>query len=202
VCAQYTPLAVDRLISPHERSGVGTIRLQGQDKVLDVSLVESRVQNDSKSFTADVVLDHGQAVRAHLRFCSQADGTWTIHEKLVARADVTLAEVATGLIGILNDRRWIYQRGNRQVRIADQPHTVASCSGQVLRAPDAKHLDVDDALHITSERPLCVRYQAASKPIRGRATDELCLNVIEGERHWQTGQTISEFEVAMRVAAK
>ncbi len=196
IMGQCVPFRLDRIVSPHDRSGVGVIRLAGQEKPLPVALVDARVTNSDDAFTAELEVDHGAgAVRAHLHYCSHPDGRWTMREKLVAMQDVTLEEVATGLVGILNNERWIYESGRRQVRIGDQRTTVTSCAGTVLTGDDIREVDIDGVLHIRSERPLRVRYQAAAKPARSRVTDELTLNHLSGPRSWPAGETISEFEV-------
>jgi len=198
VMAQCMPLQKDRLISPHERSGVGHIRLAGQDKPLDVAMVDIVVQNDGQSFAADLVVTHGRAVRAELGYRSDSDGAWTIAEKLVATGDVTTTEIATGLIGILNDKRWIYQRGERNIDFGDQRRVVPSGSGETFGSDGVLRLGVDAAFFIESRSPLRVRYQAGSKPRRSRITDELYLNYIGGGREWQAGETIAEWEATIR----
>lgn len=198
VIAQCMPIQKDRLISPHNRSGVGHIVLADQNKPLGVSLVESQVDNDEETFSARVVLDHGRdQVRSSLQFRSNADGSWTMSEKLVALADITTTEIATGLIGVLNNQRWIYERGERHIELGDQQHTVLSGSGGVLKAKAIDDVSIDSVLHIHSGKPLSVRYKAATKPHRSRVTDELSLNVIEGRQDWNAGQTISKWEVTV-----
>lgn len=199
VMAQCVPLRKDRLVSPHPASGVGTIRLKAGGKPLPIKVLDVSVDDTADSFSAELVLDHGQAVRSRLHFDSRPDGTWRVRERLAALQDVTTSEIATGLIGVLNDRRWIYQRGERKLSLDGQARTVAACSGELISG-EARRIDIDSALHINSESPLRVRYHAATAPERGRATDELVLNCIEGERHWQAGQTISEYEATIRCA--
>ncbi|HOW72763.1 MAG TPA: hypothetical protein PKY77_19355 [Phycisphaerae bacterium] len=202
VMAQCVPLQTDRLISPHDRSGVGSIRLKGADSALPVSLSDVRVTNSKDAFAVELVVDHGKPgkapIQAHLQFRSASEGTWTMSEKLVAATDCTTAEIATGQIGILNDRRWIDQRGERRVTLGDQSRTVAACSGELLCGDGIRHIDIDSVLRITMDKPADVRYAAASYPEQSRTTDRLCLNVFEGEHSWQAGQTISRFEATVR----
>jgi hypothetical protein len=198
VMAQCMPVQKDRLISPHDRSGVGFVVLKGQNRPLPVRLIESRVENDEKTFSVTLVLDHGNAVRAHLQFRSSADGTFSIAEKLVAAGDITTTNIATGLVGILNNKRWIYERGRREVTIGDERHEIPSCSGKQLQGDGVRQVAIDSVLQITGAGPLRVRYQAGTEPQRSRVTDELYLNAIEGERPWKAGQIISEWEAAIR----
>lgn len=206
VMAQCVPLQVDRLISPHDRSGVGSVLLNGAKSALPISLNNVRVTDGKDAFTVELVVDHGKPgkapIQAHLRFKSEADGTWTMSERLVAVTDCTTAEIATGLIGILNDKRWIDQRGERKVSLGDQSRSIAACSGELLRGDGVRRIEVDSVLRIVSEKPLNARYAAAAKVERSRATDLLSLNLIEGERAWPAGQTISEFEATARCEPK
>jgi hypothetical protein len=197
VMAQCVPMRKDRLISPHLSSTVGTIRLKGDDKPLPVTLVDIQLTETTDAFTAELVIDHGQAVRARLTLESRPDGTLGLREQLTALEDITTAEIATGLIGILNDRRWVYQRGERILTTDDQTHTIPACSGKLIRAK-ARTIDIDSSLHITSQSPLRARYQATTQPTRGRTTDELTLNCIEGDHDWKANQTISTYEATIR----
>lgn len=198
IMAQCVPFRMDRMVSPHDRSGVGYIRIAGEDKPLPVTLVDVGVTHGEDAFAVDVQVDHGEeAIRAHLHYRSHADGRWTMREKLVALRDITTEEVATGLIGILNNDRWVYERGRRQVRLGDHETTVVSRAGTRLTADDAREIAIDSVLRITSDRPLRVRYQAATQPERSRVTDELVLNHLPGPRSWRAGETISEYEVTV-----
>jgi len=198
VMAQCVPYRLDRIVSPHPRSGIGHIRLKGQTNTLPVKTHSVDVRNDAVSFVAELELDHGDnQVRAFLTYRSNAGGTWTMREKLVALADVTTTEIATGLAGILNNRGWIHERGERRVAINGQATVVTSCDGQVIEHDAATDIGIDSVLRISSPAPLHVRYIGAAKPDRARVTDELYLNYLEGERAWRAGDVISDFEVVM-----
>jgi len=200
VMAHSVAMRKDRLVSPHERSGVGFVQLKGHDAPLPVTLADVRVDHDDRTFAVDLVVHHGDSVEARLRYRSRADGTWQMAEKLVALREVTTSRIATGLIGVLNDRNWIYQRGERRVRIGDQRAVVPSCAGVRLRADGVGEVAVDEVLHVRSDQGLLVGYVSAAAPQRGRVTDELYLNVIDGEHTWQAGRTISEFQAEVRFA--
>ncbi len=194
-CVAYRP---DRVVSPHPRSGVGYVRAAGQSRPLEVRLRDARVVEDGDGFTAELEIDHGEDVRADLLYRSRADGAWLMRERLTAKRDVRLEEIATGLVGILNNRHWIHERGEREVMIGGDRTVVSACSGRLLRAGDVSDLSIDSVLFVKGARPLRVCYRGATGPERGRATDELYLNHIEGERNWTAGQTLSEFEAVMR----
>lgn len=199
IMAQCMPVQKDRLISPDPRSGVGEIWLKSADKPLPVSLVDVHINNDEKSFVAQVVVDHGKnTIRAHLTFRSEADGTWTVREKLVALGDLGPARIDTGLIGVLNNQHWIYERGGRKVTLGDKEYTIPTCSGEAVGSNHAEALDIDSVLRIDSETPLSVIYRAARGYERSRATDKLTLNCIWGDKIYKAGQTISEWQVTVR----
>ena len=79
---------------------------------------------------------------------------------------------------------------------------VPACSGKTLASDTARQVAVDSVLQIRSGAPLRVRYAAATRPERGRATDRLYLNYLPGPRTWKKGQAISEFEVVVRCLAE
>ena len=202
VMAQIVPMQKDRMISPHTRNGVGHIRLPGEAKPLPVSLVEAAVNDGKHGFSATVLLRHGDAIQAALQVRSDADGTFRIEETLTALREVTTAEIATGLIGVLNDKQWIYQRGERRLKMDNAEQTIPSGSGEVVRGNSTRMLNIDAVLFIESGTPLHVRYQAGTVPVRSRITDEMVLNAIEGEHHWKTGEIISRWDATLRCKPK
>ena len=198
VMAQCVPQRMDRVVSPHERSGIGHIVLDGKTKPLPVTLREVKVTNAAGSFDAEVTVAHGEVVTAYLRYRSESDSTWIMREKLVASTGFDSKEIATGLIGILNNRRWIHERGQRAVALDGKQTTISACSGQEIGRDGARRIDIDGVLQIVSPRPLAVVYRAASEPVRGRATDELYLNHVPGKHHFEAGDVICEWEATVR----
>jgi len=197
VMAQCVPYRGDRIVSPDQRNGIGEIVLAGQSKPLPVRLCEANVTSSDDRFQADLVIEHGDAVRAELRFASNPDGSFTIREKLVALTDVATARVATGQIGILDNPGWVYERGRRTVALDGREEDIPALSGKKLAADGVRELAVDGVLRIRGAQPLCVRYVGATQPSRSRATDLLYLNGVDGERTWHAGATISEFEASI-----
>ena len=116
----------------------------------------------------------------------------------MAVKDVTIARVATGMIGVLNNKQWIYETGHRTLTLDDESTVIPAHSGKTL-AGEASHIVIDDAMTITSDTPLRVRYVASKGPERGRATDRLYLNYADGKKTWKAGETISRYGVAIRV---
>jgi hypothetical protein len=201
VMAQCVPLRLDRIVSPYERNGVGYVRTADSPKPLRVELRGATVNDDKSGFDVKLVVDHGKAIRATLRFRSEADGSFVMQEQLVALEEITTGEIATGCIGILNNPFWVYERGKRQITVDGKPFEMTSGSGEVRPCEGAKQIAVDDVLKISAERPLAASYKSAREPERGRITDLLILNHLPGERHWQSGQAISTYEAVIRCEA-
>ena len=202
VMAQCVPLQLDRIVSPDSRNGIGHVTLKGAAKPLPVHIHRVEVTQGDDWFAADLTLDHGKdQIRAELQFRSNADGTWIAREKLVALSDVTTAEVATGLIGVLNDPGWVYEKGRREIVLDGRKEVIPALSGKTV-AGAAREITVDSALRIHSERPLQFRYAGAKTPERSRATDALALNYLGGDRSWRKGDVISEYQATIRTGIK
>jgi hypothetical protein len=200
VMAQSVPNRIDRIVSPHQRNGIGHIRIADRAGLATVKLIDAEVADRDDGFDARLVVEHGPGqVRAELRYVSHADGRFEMSERLVAMQDVTTAEIATGLIGILNNPQWIYETGQRRVTVEDETKVVASTSGMTIDAAGARHLDVDGILRVTSPQPLSAWYAAAGDYERARVTDRLYLNRVAGRRDWRAGDIISEYKAVIEV---
>lgn len=198
VMAQTMANRLDRIVSPNQRNGIGSIRLKDQSKALEVSINTINVENTDNEFDVRMQLDHGKdQIRANLHYHSYPNGNWLISEKLIALDDIEIDEVQTGLIGILNNPNWIYERGYRDVFMDGKRSMIQAHCGKSLES-NVKHIEIDQILAIQSESPLNAVYLSSLKPIRARTTDHLYLNVIKNKRY-RKGETISEFEVVMSI---
>jgi hypothetical protein len=203
VMAQSVPNRIDRIVSPHQRNGIGHIRIADRAGLAPVKLIDAEVADRDDGFDARLVVEHGPGqVRAELRYVSHADGRFEMSERLVALQDVTTTEIATGLIGILNNPQWIYETGQRRVTVEDGTKVVASTSGMTIDAAGARHLDIDGVLRVTSPQPLSLWYAAAGDYERARVTDRLYLNRVAGRRDWRAGDIISEYKAVIDVTLK
>ncbi len=194
--AQCVPLRMDRVVSPDGRSGVGQVVLAGQKKPLPVKVREVKVESGEDRFRAELVLDHGAGqLEARLSFESRPDGRWIVRERLAALSDVQTDDIATGLIGILNDPHWVYERGRREIVLGGETIEVPAHSGKKIERDGVPDLVIDGALAVRGRGPLRIRYEGARSPERGRATDRLYLNSLPGPRSWKAGEEISGYEV-------
>jgi hypothetical protein len=196
--AQCIPNQKDQLVSPHQLSGVGHVTLQGETEPLPLNPGSVEVTQGKDWFAARVALDHGEKVRAELGFRSNPDGSWTMREKLTALDDITTQEIATGLIGILNNPIWVYENGKRHIFIDGKEEVVPSLGGKSFDSNQCRDIGIDSLMKIHAQRPMQIRYIGATKQQRGRATDEMYLNFLGGEHSWRKGQTISEFEAVVQ----
>jgi hypothetical protein len=201
--AQSVPNRIDRIVSPHQRNGIGHIRTADRAAVATVKLIDAVVADRDDGFDARLVVEHGPGLmRAELSYVSHADGRFEMSERLVALQDVTTTEIATGLIGILNNPQWIYETGQRRVTVEDGTKVVASTSGMTIDAAGSRQLDIDGVLRVASPQPLSVRYAAAGDYERARVTDRLYLNHVAGRRDWRAGDVISEYKAVIDVTLK
>ncbi len=198
VMAQCVPSRLDRVVSPHERNGIGHVRLAGARDALALRVQNAEIRETPDGFDASLTVDHGNEIRAQLRFRSEPDGSFLMAEKLIALTNVSTAEIATGLVGILNNPHWIYEHARRRVTADDQLIEVASCSRQQWHWEATRRIVVDDVIVVQSDRPLRASYLAADRAERGRVTDQLILNHLPGNRSWTTGETLSDYQVVVR----
>lgn len=199
VMAQCVPYRLDRIVSPDPLNGIGHIALADRQAPLPTRLCDVQVTSWEDGFQAELVVAHGEQIRAELQFTSHQDGCFAIREKLVALTEVTTARIATGQIGILNNPGWVYETGRRTVAINGQEEVIPALSGKSFGAEGVKLLSIDGVLSIRGVQPLRPRYVAAKQPNRARATDLLYLNYVDRTQRWRAGETVSEYEAVVHV---
>lgn len=150
-------------------------------------------------FRAVLEVDHGKHLRAKLLVESRPDGSLLLSEELTALTDVQLAECATGLIGILNNPNWVYERGRRAIRFDDRETEAAALSATRVEPVSATKIVIDGRLEITGTAPLRAAYLGATKTERGRATDRLYLNHLDRPLRAAADETISRWEAVLRI---
>lgn len=203
VMAQFVLNREDRLVSPDQRNGVGHIRLHGVKDILPLHIHKVTIQEAKDRFDVNLVLDHGQnKVRAFLQYRSEPDGNFFIHEKLVALDTIQVTEIATGLVGILNNPHWVFECGKRMVVLNEQPYEFQSCREKKMIRECINKITIDNQITINSTRPLRFAYLSATSIHRGRATDKLYLNYIQGNKTYRKGDVISEYEATFTLESK
>ncbi|RMF91875.1 MAG: hypothetical protein D6741_15595 [Planctomycetota bacterium] len=202
---QWLPQHEDRLIDPTARSLIGSVNSAADGRPLPVKIVSARFPRvntklPDTSFQARLILSHGGAVSADILLESKSDGTLTFTETLTAQQNTTTGTIATGLIGILNNTDWIFERGRRTLKIDGVAvyHIPAHGKG-AYDWPTARSIQIDDKLRIELSRGASVAYRGAGKTERGRAVDRLYLNYRPGRHSFKAGETISRVQAVFRV---
>ncbi|MBC7336615.1 MAG: hypothetical protein H5U01_10125, partial [Clostridia bacterium] len=197
IMGTFTPNQRDRLISPDQRSLVGWITLSGSTEPLPLRLLRAEFSEKDESFEGILHLSHGDAILAEWALTGDISGRVRIREKLIVQRDCTIQEVATGLIGVLNNRRWIFEQGKREIRLAGESKIIPAHSGIRWAAPRTDHVRIDHVIEIELAPPRDVLYAGATQPERGRATDRLILNHISGPRDFHAGDVIAEWSATI-----
>lgn len=203
IMAQFVPNALDRVVSPDLRNGVGEVAITGGGDPLPLSLQSAEIETRRNGFTADLVYHHGDAVRAALRAVSNPDGSMEWSETLTALRDIETAFIQTGLIGVLNNPNWIHETGRRAIRFetaagAAETFTAEALGGAKRNMDGAAMVNVDGKIVIEAESPLRCAYLGAEKSVRGRATDRLYLNRIDEAREWSAGDVLTRYKAIIR----
>jgi len=198
IMGTFTPNQRDRLISPDQQSLVGSIKLSGNTRPLPVKLLRAEFSEKKESFQGILHISHGDNVIAEWTINGDASGQVCIAEKLVVQRDCTIQEMATGLIGVLNNQRWIFEQGKREIRLGSVSKTIPAHSSVRWEAPQTDHVGIDHMMEIELFPPRDVLYVGATQPERGRATDRLILNHLSGPRDFHAGDVIAEWSATIR----
>jgi hypothetical protein len=197
--AQINPLTLDRLTDPHYDSGVGHVLLEGEKFPERVELKKLAVHSAADSFDVTWQVQYGHSIRSFQTYQSNADGSFHITEKLIAVDDCATAEIATGLIAILNNENWINERGRRTITADVTRHEMVADKGESFQDQTVQKIDIDGAIQVaTAGKPLSVWYRGAKEPTRARHVDELYLNAILGQKTWKKEQVISEYDLTIQ----
>ncbi|MBC7353822.1 MAG: hypothetical protein H5U08_15775 [Thermogutta sp.] len=162
-----------------------------------MKLLRAEFSEKDESFEGIIHLSHGDAILAEWALTGDISGRARIREKLVVQRDCTIQEVATGLIGVLNDQHWIFEQARREIRLAGTSRTIPAHSGLRWTAPWTDHVEIDHVIAIKLAPPRDVLYAGATQPERGRATDRLILNHISGPREVHAGDVIAEWSATI-----
>lgn len=192
----------DRVTSPDQRSLFGQVILAGEKNALPIKLQTVEVMAEDDGFAARLTLHHGDAVTAEWSMKSFSGGKLEVSEKLVALRPCTITEVATGLIGVLNNVNWIFETGQRVLVLNDERFTIAAHSGTEIERAGVTRVVVDNVLKIDLSPQRTIVYRGAAKPERGRATDRLYLNAEIGERRYEAGDVIGQWSATVSIIKK
>ncbi len=183
--------------SPSERGMIGRIACEGVKDTTPV--VEARVLNaadDGFALAATISRCEGKVGQTIALFSLPGEPCIYM-ERLAARADVTVHEVATGTATILNEDAPGIHRNRRTIWHAESAEDVQGAGGRapLLLEWDTHWANVDGKLGVVSTSG-AMAYRNASGYARSRLEEELIANHVTGIGAVGDGQEISAFVVA------
>ena len=190
---------LDRVFDSNTRNGIGYIILKGQTKTLPVTLGKDlQLKNKKNQFTAVFSVNHGDKITAYYTINS-LKSRMVISEKLIADTDITTQTIATSFYGVLNNKNWVFEKGQRNI-LTDAGKSYTFLSGQGNRELlNSKSINIDGVVLFHSLKKMNASYTSETKISTSRITDRLILNDIVGDKSWSRGQVISEtvYEIIM-----
>jgi hypothetical protein len=91
----------------------------------------------------------------------------------------------------------VYETGERVLALDGKNTVIEALSGQTVEKNDVREIVLDDRLRIRAREPLRMRYRSSTRPERARVTDRLYLNVLDVERAWEAGETLSVYDAVV-----
>jgi hypothetical protein len=189
----------DRIFDSDMQNGIGYIILKGQAKTLPVTLGNDfKLKINGRQFVAEFSVNHGYEITAYYTLKSFVN-RMEVSEKLISNTDIETQTIATSFYGILNNKNWIYEDGQRIIR-NDTGNSYTFLSGQGKHESfSTNEINIDGSVLFRSDKKMNVSYISETKIYRSRITDRLILNHVEGERSWTKGQVISQTDYEIRM---
>jgi hypothetical protein len=189
----------DRVFDSDTRNGIGYIILKGQAKPLPITLGKDfQLKTKKDQFEAVFSVNHGRKITAYYTIKS-VKNCMKVSEKLIADTDVSTQTIASSFYGVLNDKNWVFEKGQRHI-LTDSGKSFTFLSGQGSREQlNAKKIIIDGVVSFSSKNKMNASYTSETKNISSRITDRLILNEIEGERSWSKGQMISKTDYEIEI---
>ncbi|MEG1616806.1 MAG: hypothetical protein RR202_05765 [Bacteroidales bacterium] len=184
----------DRLFSPENDSGFGTIILENEQPV-GAKLKNISLETDSTSFKALLDVAYGNRVKGVYRISSSND-TLSVQETLIATSDLNIKEIATSSFFLLNNPYWIYEQHKRIIQ-TPKNHFVFNPVSKKDILFSANRLLIDSSVVIISSTPLNCRYKGAETSEKARYYDQLCINYRIEKRKFLRNEIVSEISYKM-----
>jgi hypothetical protein len=200
---QMMPVAKDHIVSPDQRNGIGRISINGinnTDSILPIILKNIDVKPNENGFRIKMTVTHGDFIQAEITCETRADGSMTIEEELSALKPCTTNFIKTLSFGILNNPNWVYETGQRNLKIDKHSYEIKSASGFSTLAK-AKSVSVD-GLNFNLNASSIVSYETAKKIENSRFTDILVLNTFSEKKNWKQDEKISKKRVTIIMHTK
>lgn len=200
---QMMPMAKDHIISPDQSNGIGSVVVKNskdKDSTLVVTLKDVEVNPNENGFSVKMKLYHGDLIQSNITCETNADGSFTIKEKLTALKPCSTKTIETLTFGVLNNPNWVYETGKRNLKIGNQSFLAQAASGDKysLNAATASVGNLFFKINKLSD----ISYKVAKQIERSRFTDMLVLNSISNKHEWKNGELISDREVTITIQTK
>lgn len=191
--------AGDRVFDSYQGSGIGKIRLKGENKYLEVGLKDIKIEKTSTAYEVTMVVHHGDAVEAHYKIKALEDKL-EVTEVLSAMKDCTIDYLSTSEFGILNNQCWIREKGFRSLLYNNHSCRCESLSGKVLdiTADEFKVDNVSFKLNRAGSS-FFSKYSGAHKYNHARATDVISLNYSDAPVPLLKGDVFSELHYSVSI---
>ena len=182
----------DRIFDSDMHNGIGYIILKDSIKELPISLGKDfKLKTKSNQFEAVFSVNHGTQVTAYYKLNSYPGGL-KVTEKLVANTDCITQTIATSYYGVLNNKDWIYEKGQRKI-LVDGSHSYNFKSlGGDFELINTREINIDGSVVFRSKKTMNASYESVTEYKNSRITDHLILNYVKGDKSWKKGEVISE----------
>ena len=195
--AMVMPLDQDLLLSPNERSMIGTVETRETSKEKPV-MRQFNLTPAASGFGIAGVMDRaGGAISQHFAFAALPDGRTIYIDRLVATSSTEITKLVLGQLCVLNDKNWVFHDGKRTLDYANghQELTALGPDNVTPHEFDSKWFNLDGKLGIvclkTSGRQT---YHPNHKQGNGRLEQVFSLNspTLKENSTTAAGQTIAE----------
>jgi hypothetical protein len=187
---------LDRIFDSDMRNGIGYVILKDHSKALPVTLGDDfQLKTGKKKFKAEFSVNHGNEITAYYRIKSCPDRL-EVSEKLVANMDIETETIATSCFGVLNNKDWVYEKGQRTI-LTDKGQYNFLSGQENKKVFRSKNIRIDGSLLFHSGNYMNAIYESETAYKRCRITDHLVLNHLTGIRTWKKGEIISTVDYAI-----
>lgn len=188
----------DRVFDSYSGSGIGKIRVEGQQNDLPVSLKDIKIENTGTTYNVVMVVRHGNIIEARYDIKAR-NNRLEIKEVLYALKDCRIDYISTSEFGILNNKCWISERGYRSLAYDNQTYQCKSLSGKTFDIKADKFKIDNVSFHLGKNKRFYPKYMGTHKYDHARATDVLSLNYSNTPESFAKGETISELQYSITV---
>jgi hypothetical protein len=200
VMGMAIPFDKDLIGTPFELGYVGEIIEKGgkeaaqkKPRIAFPEVQDVRVTHTNDHVTvAAVLLRAGGAVEQRIGFVSLANGLVVYAERLRARNEVSLEEVKTGMIGVLNEPESVYQNGPRKLAWNGQQRTVDGLAEMASFPISSAWVNIDDSWGFIALPSSEQWYYEPNHEIRRGRREQFLYLQPQGKERFEKGEVIHQ----------